>query len=150
MVMEAVPGVPLNDVWSRMTSLQHIECIESIGKISKELCSLEFANFGSLYFETPDRPAGAVSLDVNYCIGPNCARQHWGYGQEKGARSTMLEGHQGPCESSPVIAVLHPHAESPKGMTWQHTLQTLANSQSQVSKEKVQKNLLMVPCASWT
>lgn len=102
MVMEAAPGVPLNDLWGQMTNLQHIECIESIGRIAKELCSLEFANFGSLYFNGPDRPVGAVPLDEQYCIGPNCARQHWGYGQVKHTQSTVLEGRQGPCESSHI------------------------------------------------
>ncbi|THX69793.1 hypothetical protein D6D08_05922 [Aureobasidium pullulans] len=96
MVMEAAPGVPLNDLWGQMTNLQHIECIESIGRITKELCSLKFANFGSLYFNGLDRPVGAVPLDEKYCIGPNCARQHWGYGQVKHTQSIVLEGRQGP------------------------------------------------------
>ncbi|KAK6001278.1 hypothetical protein QM012_002609 [Aureobasidium pullulans] len=95
MVMEAANGVPLSSVWNQMTGSQHIACIESIGKLAKQLCSLEFADFGSLYFDGPDRPAGAISHDERYCIGPHCARQHWGYGHKKDARSTMLEGCQG-------------------------------------------------------
>jgi len=117
MVMEVATGVPLKDMWSQMTSLQHIECIGSIGRIAKEMGRLDFANFGSLYFGSPDKPTGAFSLDEKYCIGPHCARQHWGYKEEKGARLTMSEGPQGPCESSRIHAATCLHTEFLKGMT---------------------------------
>jgi hypothetical protein len=98
MVMEAAPGVPLYDVWSRMSGLQQAQCKASLARIVKEMYSLDFAVFGSLYFNTPDRPAGAIPLDAAFCIGPNCARQHWGYDQEKAAHMSTLEGRQGPCK----------------------------------------------------
>jgi hypothetical protein len=117
MVTEAVPGVLLKDVWSQMTGLQHIQCIQSIGKVAKELCSLIFTELGSLYFNDPDRPVGAIPLDETYCIGPNCARQHWGYDEDKAVRSNILEGRQGPCKSSLQQDACRRHTESVKGMT---------------------------------
>jgi len=99
MIMDAVPGVPLKDVWSQMTGLQHIQCIESLGKIAKELCSLDFAAFGSLYLNTANMPTEADPLDGKYCIGPHCARQHWGCGVDKSGAFSVPRGCQGPCES---------------------------------------------------
>jgi hypothetical protein len=117
MVMEAAPGVPLKDVWNQMTGLQHIQCIQSIGKVAKELCSLNFTEFGSLYFNDPEKPAGAIPLDKTYCIGPNCARQHWGYDGENAVRSNMLEERQGPCKSSFQQVACRWHTKPPKGVT---------------------------------
>lgn len=40
MVMEAVSWVSLKDVRSQMTGSQHIECVQSIGTVAKELSCL--------------------------------------------------------------------------------------------------------------
>ena len=97
MIIDAVPGVPLKDVWSGMTSLQHIECIESIAKLAKELCSLEFAAFGSLYLNTPAKPTGTIPLDKKYRIGPHCAPQIWGYNSVRRTKELQMPtGSQGP------------------------------------------------------
>ena len=135
MVMEAVSGVPLQSLWSRMNGLQHIQCIVSIGKLAKDLYSLEFVNFGSLYFDTRDRPAGAISLGQKYCIGPNCARQHWGYNQAAAVRYNVVEGRQGPCKSACSQIVLLSQTEPPQGMTQQHTSQTLSRSPGRVFRD---------------
>ncbi|WPG98766.1 Hypothetical protein R9X50_00156200 [Acrodontium crateriforme] len=82
MIMDAMPGVLLKDVWNTMTASQHIRCIQSLGYLTKELCSLDFPHYGSLYLNA-DRPKGAIILNDTYCIGPLCARQHWGYGIPK-------------------------------------------------------------------
>jgi hypothetical protein len=59
--MEAAPGISLENIWNQTTGVQHIQCIQSMGKIAQELCSLDSANFGSLYFDTPGKPAGSIS-----------------------------------------------------------------------------------------
>lgn len=100
MITDAAPGVPLKDVWNQMTGLQHIECIRSIASIAKELCGLEFTTLGSLYLDTPNKPPGCIPLDGKYCVGPHCARQHWGYdGVGKRKELDTSEGCQGPCKS---------------------------------------------------
>jgi hypothetical protein len=116
MVTEAVPGVLLKDIWDRMAGLQHIDCIQSLGKIVEEFYSLDFESFGSLYFNTPDGPADSIPLDEEYCIGPNCARQHWGYYQEKAVSSSVLTRCQGPCKSIYLEDALQCHAEPLEGM----------------------------------
>jgi len=103
MIMNAVSGVPLNEIWSQMTSLQHIECIESIGKVAKELCTLDFAAYGSIYLNKPHKPSETLPLNEDYCIGPHCARQHWGYDGVGNKRSSNVPtGCQGPCKHSPI------------------------------------------------
>ncbi|KAK6381113.1 hypothetical protein LTR81_027610 [Elasticomyces elasticus] len=75
--MEHVSGVALNDIWSQMSEVQHIEFIECMGKLAKELCALDFRALGSLYLNTADKPPGAHAVDEEYCIGPHCGRQFW-------------------------------------------------------------------------
>ncbi|KAK0950488.1 hypothetical protein LTR12_018298 [Friedmanniomyces endolithicus] len=104
--MDAVPGVPLKDVWSQMTGIQHIQCIESLGKIAKELCNLDFAVFGSLYLNTANRPTEALPLDGKYCIGPHCARQHWGCGVGTSGALNVPGGCQGPCLTNVAKSIL--------------------------------------------
>jgi hypothetical protein len=116
MVKEAAPGVLLENVWNQMNLIQRMQCNESLKRIAEGLYSLEFADFGSLYFNTPERPAGAIPLDEKYCIVPNCARQHWGIDHEKIVHSNTLEGHQGPCESTRLQIGCQPCPESSKGM----------------------------------
>lgn len=47
-IIEHVSGIALTDVWSQMSELQQIELIESIGKMAKDLCALDFEVFGSV------------------------------------------------------------------------------------------------------
>ena len=91
--------MPLKDVWSQVSGLQHIECIDSLGKIAKELCNLEFAAFGSLYLNTANKPMEALPVDGKYCIGPHCTRQHWGCGAGKSGALSVPGERPGPCES---------------------------------------------------
>lgn len=105
MIMDAMPGVLLKDIWNAMTASQHIRCIQSLGYLSRELCSLNFPHYGSLYLST-DRPQGAISLDDKFCIGPLCARQHWGYGIIPRPLNVKAPiGSLGPCKCSCVFQV---------------------------------------------
>jgi len=99
MIMDAVPGVALNAVWGQMSGVQHLQCIQSISKVAQALCRLDFPAFGSLYFNTADRPTRALPLDDKYCLGPVCAPQHWGLGV--GKSGIRKEGGEflGPCTS---------------------------------------------------
>lgn len=57
-IMEHVSGVTSKGVWSQMTELQHVEFIESMGGLVKELCYLDFGALGSLYLNVADGPQG--------------------------------------------------------------------------------------------
>ncbi|KAF2768397.1 hypothetical protein EJ03DRAFT_352297 [Teratosphaeria nubilosa] len=95
MILEAMPGVPLKDVWHKMTASQHVACIRSIGGLCKQLCQLSFSAYGSLYFYT-EAPAGAVRLDDKFCIGPLCAPQHWGCSIDSPKHARSPHARQGP------------------------------------------------------
>jgi len=101
-IMDAMPGVVLKDVWNGMKVSQHLECIKTLGYMSKELASLKFPHYGSLYLNT-DRPQGAISLYDKFCIGPLCVRQHWGYPEPLSVEAHI--GSQGPCQYSIVFHV---------------------------------------------
>ncbi|KAK5689299.1 hypothetical protein LTR17_026357 [Elasticomyces elasticus] len=94
--MEHVSGVALNDIWSQMPEVQHIEFIECMGKLIKELCALDFRALGSLYLNTADKPPGAHPIDEEYCIGPHCGRQFWGYNDDQTTQAAIPLGFQGP------------------------------------------------------
>lgn len=96
-IMEHVSGVALKDIWGRMTELQHFELIESVAGLVKELCALDFRAFGSLYFNTAEKPTGSLPIDEEYCIGPHCGRQFWGYNNDLTIQDTIPLGSQGPC-----------------------------------------------------
>lgn len=66
-VMESIPGVPLKDVWNTMSASQHIRCIESIGKLTKQLCQYKFIEYGSLFMKDY-APQGSQSLQTQHSI----------------------------------------------------------------------------------
>lgn len=96
-IMEHLSGIALKDVWGQMTELQHIEFIQSIGQMMKELCALDFGALGSLYLNTADQPARTHPIDDNFCIGPHCGRQFWGYNDDVTTQVAAPSGYQGPC-----------------------------------------------------
>lgn len=77
-VMNAMPGVPLKDVWNIMTTSQHIRCIQAMSRLNVQLWRLDFPCYGSLYLSSKS-PHDAVSLDDTYSIGPLCASHLWGH-----------------------------------------------------------------------
>lgn len=106
--MEHVSGVALKDIWGQMTELQHIQFIESLGKLLKEMCALNFGALGSLYFNTADKPSGAFPVDEEYCIGPHCGQHLWGYHDDQTTHGAVSTGFQGPCKSmSSVLSCPH-------------------------------------------
>ncbi|KAI6901118.1 hypothetical protein KC334_g8287, partial [Hortaea werneckii] len=95
-MMEHVSGVALKDIWGQMTELQHILIIESVGKLVKELCALDFGALGSLYLNTADKPLGTLPVDEEYCVGPHCGRHLWGYHDDHTTKAAVPTGLQGP------------------------------------------------------
>ncbi|KAB8346323.1 hypothetical protein FH972_023367 [Carpinus fangiana] len=75
-IMSHVQGVSLMEKWPQMNGLQHIECIAALGAFTKELASLSFPAYGSLYFNDAQL-SGTTTLDNSFCIGPHCGTQFW-------------------------------------------------------------------------
>jgi hypothetical protein len=93
-IMEHVSGVALNEIWSQTTKVQHIDLIERLGGLTKELCALDFGALGSLYLNTADKPPETHHIDEEYCIGPHCGRQFWGYDDDQTAQAMVPLGLQ--------------------------------------------------------
>lgn len=113
--MEHIPGVALNEVWSKMTKLQQINFIERMGGLVKELCALEFGAFGSLYVNTAARPSNTHPVDEEYCIGLHCGKQFWGYNDDQTSRIAVPLGLQGPCKFHVSLRLITLSAKSPQG-----------------------------------
>jgi hypothetical protein len=102
-ILEHVSGVPLKAMWSRTTQVQHFDLIASIGKLMKQLCTLEFGAFGSLYLNTADKPPGTHAIDEKYCIGPHCGRHFWDCNDGMTTHAIVPMGFQGPCKFRPTV-----------------------------------------------
>ncbi|EQL31887.1 hypothetical protein BDFG_05791 [Blastomyces dermatitidis ATCC 26199] len=79
-IMEHAGGVPLHQMWPKMSFPQKMNCIRSISTNIMKMSELDFPGYGSLYF------ADAVFLDTGlkqklddykYCIGPSCRNTYW-------------------------------------------------------------------------
>ena len=105
-IMEHIPGVALNEVWSQMTKVQNIDFIERLGSLVKELCALIFGALGSLYLNTADKPPRTHYIDEQFCIGPHCGRQFWGYTDDQTIQAAVPLGLQGPCKHPRCNAAL--------------------------------------------
>ena len=114
-IMEHVSGVALNEIWSQMTEVQHIDFIERLGRLAKELCTLEFNAFDSLYLNTADKPSNTHAIDEEYCIGPHCGRQFWGYNDDQTTQAAVTLGLQGPCKSQIQLRFMSMLADPSKG-----------------------------------
>jgi hypothetical protein len=101
--MEHVSGVPLKGMWSRMTEVQHFDLNASMEKLMKELCALEFESFGSLYFNTADKPPGTHPINEKYYIGLHCGRHFWGYNDNMATQAAGPTGFQGPCKLRAIV-----------------------------------------------
>ena len=63
-IMEHIPGVALNEVWRKMTKLQHFNLIERMGGLVKQLCALEFGAFVlSISTQRTNRRAHSLSIE---------------------------------------------------------------------------------------
>jgi hypothetical protein len=114
-IMEHVSGVALNEIWSQMTEVQHIDFIERLEGLIKELCTLDFTAVESLYFNTADKLPNAHRIDEEYCIGPHCGRQFWGYNDDQTAQTAVPLGLQGPCKSQIQLRFMSMLADPSKG-----------------------------------
>jgi len=108
-IMEHVSGVTLTGVWSQMTELQHVEFIEYMGGLVKEICYLDFGALGSICLNVADKPARTQPIDKDYCIGPHCGRQFWGCNGDQKTQPAIPLGFQGPCKCNvqhPFVSIL--------------------------------------------
>lgn len=101
-IMEKQPGVVLNDVWDNMEGLHKAEILKQVIEIEKQLASIKFTKFGSLYYKQDLPPSDSTTSlyidgngnaihSVEFEIGPTNHRSFFDFG--KGA----LDIDRGPC-----------------------------------------------------
>ncbi|KAI7085373.1 hypothetical protein KC356_g5914 [Hortaea werneckii] len=76
--MDHAAGDQLHNRWDKMSSLQHLQVVQSISRMIGQMTNLEFLAFGSIYFQdAPLDPASKIELQDGFCIGPHCGPVYW-------------------------------------------------------------------------
>ncbi|GAT26646.1 serine/threonine protein kinase [Aspergillus luchuensis] len=77
-IQEHVEGVQLHQVWPDMNSEQHMLCSKALSLAIKQMASLDFPAYGSLYFsDAPLEEQTKIPLEQGFCVGPNCSPVFW-------------------------------------------------------------------------
>ncbi|RAK97240.1 uncharacterized protein BO80DRAFT_415183 [Aspergillus ibericus CBS 121593] len=77
-IQEHAGGVQLHQIWPEMSSEQHMLCTKALSLAIKEMASLDFPAYGSLYFsDAPLEPDMKIPLEKGFWIGPRCSPVFW-------------------------------------------------------------------------
>ena len=65
-----------------MNSEQHMLCTKALSIAMKQMASLDFPAYGSLYFshacaDAPIQPDLKIPFEQGFCIGPHCSPVFW-------------------------------------------------------------------------
>jgi hypothetical protein len=98
-IMKHAPGVPLQERWLTMDTVQKIKCVERLSRYIKELGALKFPGFGSLYFSDSSLGSKEV-LDIGsgFCIGPRCGADYWHSISKESRYYERRTPNRGPCK----------------------------------------------------
>ncbi|KAK0631176.1 hypothetical protein B0T17DRAFT_530316 [Bombardia bombarda] len=77
-IMQHVEGVQLRDRWDAMSPQEHLLCVKSLALLAKEMYSLQFPAYGSIYFDSASVDARyRIPLLDGFFIGPSLAHRYW-------------------------------------------------------------------------
>ncbi len=100
-IMEHVVGVRLHHKWPTMSLKQQLRCIRAIAENIGRIAALTFPAYGSLYFaDAPVDSASKVSLDQEFCLGPDCGARYWDCNVDDPRYYSSRKPNHGPCEFS--------------------------------------------------
>lgn len=100
--MEHVPGVQLLQKWHTMNGVEHLDLIQAVGKIMKQLGALSFPAYGSLYLRNASlAPAEKIDLPGDYSIGPYCSTTYWDCSADESKYYLHRPANRGPCKPPP-------------------------------------------------
>ena len=96
-IMEKVPGVPLDSAWSSMRLDDRFSLTKTIAQYQKAWMKASFSHFGSLYFAEDLVGVRHVPLhdglsDKKFAIGPSTGREWFDAGR------ATVEFDRGPCK----------------------------------------------------
>ncbi|RAL01940.1 phosphotransferase family protein [Aspergillus ibericus CBS 121593] len=152
-IMEKIRGVPLAERWETMNTLERYQIIDRIVEMEKELLSLKFPAYGSLFLQDSlpseyRRCPLPTDLDPTglFYIGPSCSRAHK-------ASFDISNSNIGPWTSILDFALSIPHRElalvANNREKVQHHLTHFSEDQSADEYcDLLQKVLLVLPALS--
>ncbi|KAL3254655.1 hypothetical protein ABHI18_008825, partial [Aspergillus niger] len=77
-IQEHAEGVKLHQTWPNMNSAQHMLCTKALSMVIKQMASLDFPAYGSLYFSNVPLEAHLqIPFEQGFCIGPHCSPIFW-------------------------------------------------------------------------
>ncbi|KAJ5223489.1 hypothetical protein N7468_008031 [Penicillium chermesinum] len=77
-IEEHAVGTQLPQAWPTMNSEQHMLCTKALSLALKEMASLDFPAYGSLYFSNvPIDASLKAPIEQGFCIGPHCSPIFW-------------------------------------------------------------------------
>lgn len=106
-IMEFVEGVRLTERWNTMSTLERLECTETLSNFLADMTHIDFTAYGSLYFiDSPLQDFPKLPYRNDYFIGAQCSAEYWkcGVGDLESLGDSVPN--PGPCKYSRLF-LLH-------------------------------------------
>ena len=105
--MDYAEGVQLGHRWDTMSPREHLLCVKSLTLIVKDLYSLQFPAYGSIYFDdAPVDKKHRIPLIGGFFIGPSLSHKYWPECDPGQARwYQRRQPNRGPC--TPALISTH-------------------------------------------
>lgn len=89
-------------------------CTKMLSLVMKDLASLDFPAYGSLYLDRPLESHMKIPLEQGFCIGPHCSPVYWNWDPGELELYSGPSPNCGPCQFSIffLIAVLTQRARN--------------------------------------
>lgn len=100
-IMDFVRGVRLQDIWSSMSTLQHLQCTQRLTELFIAMSNVKMPAYGSLYLgdSIPDVHNRIVLPQApRFCIGPHCGSMYWNDHPRVKQSYGKCNTNHGPCE----------------------------------------------------
>ncbi|GKZ17032.1 hypothetical protein AbraIFM66951_005761 [Aspergillus brasiliensis] len=103
-IQEHIEGVQLHQILSDMNSEQHMLCYKALSLAIKQMASLDFPAYGSLYFsDAPLDEQMKIPLEQGFRIGLNCSPVFWNRYPGELELYGRPSPNCGPCQSHTIM-----------------------------------------------
>ena len=98
-IMEHVDGINLHEKWPEMSTEEQLKCTSAVVRYIKEMATISFGGYGSLYFEDVDFDMNLrVPVSPGYVLGPTTAATYWNSDIREPRYYEKSSPNRGPCE----------------------------------------------------